>query len=1077
MERLRTSRIHVYGFIIILLLLVQATAAATSRCPAQQAAALLRLKRSFHHHHQPLLLPSWRAATDCCLWEGVSCDAAASGVVVTALDLGGHGVHSPGGLDGAALFQLTSLRRLSLAGNDFGGAGLPASGLEGLAELTHLNLSNAGFAGQIPIGVGSLRELVSLDLSSMPLSFKQPSFRAVMANLTKLRELRLDGVDMSAAAAAGDWCDVLAESAPKLQLLTLQSCKLSGAIRSSFSRLRSLVVIDLSYNQGFSDASGEPFALSGEIPGFFAELSSLAILNLSNNGFNGSFPQGVFHLERLRVLDVSSNTNLSGSLPEFPAAGEASLEVLDLSETNFSGQIPGSIGNLKRLKMLDISGSNGRFSGALPDSISELTSLSFLDLSSSGFQLGELPASIGRMRSLSTLRLSECAISGEIPSSVGNLTRLRELDLSQNNLTGPITSINRKGAFLNLEILQLCCNSLSGPVPVFLFSLPRLEFISLMSNNLAGPLQEFDNPSPSLTSVYLNYNQLNGSIPRSFFQLMGLQTLDLSRNGLSGEVQLSYIWRLTNLSNLCLSANRLTVIADDEHIYNSSSSASLLQLNSLGLACCNMTKIPAILRSVVVNDLDLSCNQLDGPIPDWIWANQNENIDVFKFNLSRNRFTNMELPLANASVYYLDLSFNYLQGPLPVPSSPQFLDYSNNLFSSIPENLMSRLSSSFFLNLANNSLQGGIPPIICNASDLKFLDLSYNHFSGRVPPCLLDGHLTILKLRQNKFEGTLPDDTKGGCVSQTIDLNGNQLEGKLPRSLTNCNDLEILDVGNNNFVDSFPSWTGELPKLRVLVLRSNKFFGAVGGIPVDNGDRNRTQFSSLQIIDLASNNFSGSLQPQWFDSLKAMMVTREGDVRKALENNLSGKFYRDTVVVTYKGAATTFIRVLIAFTMVDFSDNAFTGNIPESIGRLTSLRGLNLSHNAFTGTIPSQLSGLAQLESLDLSLNQLSGEIPEVLVSLTSVGWLNLSYNRLEGAIPQGGQFQTFGSSSFEGNAALCGKPLSIRCNGSNAGPPSLEHSESWEARTETIVLYISVGSGFGLGFAMAFLFQVFRGK
>lgn len=131
MERLRTSRIHVYGFIIILLLLVQATAAATSRCPAQQAAALLRLKRSFHHHHQPLLLPSWRAATDCCLWEGVSCDAAASGVVVTALDLGGHGVHSPGGLDGAALFQLTSLRRLSLAGNDFGGRGSRRPGSRG----------------------------------------------------------------------------------------------------------------------------------------------------------------------------------------------------------------------------------------------------------------------------------------------------------------------------------------------------------------------------------------------------------------------------------------------------------------------------------------------------------------------------------------------------------------------------------------------------------------------------------------------------------------------------------------------------------------------------------------------------------------------------------------------------------------------------------------------------------------------------------------------------------------------------------------------------------------------------------
>ncbi|KAF0891663.1 hypothetical protein E2562_010882 [Oryza meyeriana var. granulata] len=982
MERIRTSRLHIHGFF---LLVVQATGlaaaagAATSRCPAQQGMALLRLKRSFHR--QPLLLPSWRAGTDCCLWEGVSCDDAASGGGrVTALDLGGHGLHSPGGLDGGALLQLTSLRRLNLAGNDFGGAALPASGLERLAELTHLNLSNAGFASQIPIGVGSLRELVSLDLSSteqtsaMPLELKEPSFRAVMANLTKLRELRLDGVDMS--SAAGDWCDVLAESTHGLQVLTLQSCKLSGAICSSFSRLRSLAAVDLSFNQGFYDTSGELFALSGEIPELFAELSSLAVLNLSNNGFNGSFPQGVFQLERLRVLDVSSNSNLSGSLPEFPAT---SLEVLDLSETKFSGQISSSIGNLKHLRILDISGSNGRFSGALPDSISDLSSLSFLDLSSSGFQLGELPASIGRMQSLSTLRLRECAISGEIPSSVGNLTRLSELDLSQNNLTGPI-NINSKGAFLNLEILNLCCNSLSG----------------------------------------------------------------------------------------------LTVIVDDEHYYNISSSAPLPQINSLGLACCNMTKIPAILRYVVVNDLDLSCNQLDGPIPDWIWANQNDNIDVFKFNLSRNRFTNMELPLANARVYYLDLSFNNLQGHLPIPQSPQFLDYSNNRFSSVPEDLMARLSSSFFLNLANNSLHGGIPPIICNASSLKLLDLSYNHFSGRVPPCLLDGHLTILKLRHNEFEGTLPDDIKGGCVSQTIDLNGNQMEGKLPRSLTNCSDLEIFDVGNNNFVDSFPSWTGELPKLRVLVLRSNRFFGAVGGIPVENGDRNRTQFSSLQIIDLASNNFSGSLQLLWFDNLKSMMVTREGDVPQALENNLSGKFYRDTVVVTYKGATTTFSRVLVAFTVIDFSDNAFTGDIPESIGRLASLRGLNLSRNAFTGAIPSQLSGLTQLESLDLSSNQLDGEIPEALVSLTSIAWLNLSYNHLEGAIPQGGQFQTFGSSSFQGNAALCGKPLSVRCNGSNAGSPSLEHRESSEDRTETIVLYAAVGSGFGWGFAMAILFQVF---
>uniref|UniRef100_A0A0A9AVC8 Uncharacterized protein n=1 Tax=Arundo donax TaxID=35708 RepID=A0A0A9AVC8_ARUDO len=795
----------------------------------------------------------------------------------------------------------------------------------------------------------------------------------------------------------------------------------------------------------------------------------MTVLQLSNNGFNGSLPRGVFQLERLRVLDVSSNSGLAGSLPEFPAG--SALEVLNLKETSFSGQMPSSISNLKHLKSLDISGGNGRFSGGIPASIGDLTLLSFLDLSSSGFQIGELPAVIGRLQSLSTLRLRECGISGAIPSSFTNLTQLTELDLSLNNLSGPIT-FYIEGSFLNLKRLQLCCNCLSGQVPGFIFSLPRLEFVSLMSNNLAGPLPEFSNPSPLLTSVYLNYNQLNGSIPMSFFELMSLQTLDFSRNSLSGAVKLSLFWKLTNLSNLGLSANQLTVIVDDEHI---SSSASLPQINYLGLACCNMTKIPSILRYVLVNDLDLSCNQIGGSIPKWIWAGQAENVDVFKFNLSRNKFTDIDLPLANASIYYLDLSFNNLQGPVPIPNSPQFLDYSNNLFSSIPQNLMAQLSSSFFLNMANNTLHAGIPTTLCNASNLELLDLSYNYFSGHVPSCLVDGHLTILKLRQNQLEGTLPDDIKEGCVSQTIDLNGNQIEGKVPRSLSNCNDLEVFDAGNNNFDGYFPSWMMKLPKLRVLVLRSNKFSGPVGKVPTD-GSENTTYFSSLQIIDLASNNFSGTLDSPWFENLKAMMVTSRNDTPLALENNLSGKFYRDTVVVTYKGTSMTIAKILIAFTVIDFSDNAFTGSIPDSIGRLVSLRGLNMSHNAFTGTIPPQFSGLKQLESLDISSNQLGGVIPDVLTSLTSLAWLNVSYNQLEGSIPQGGQFLTFTNASFEANAGLCGKPLSKQCNSSNI--PSLKHERNSEDRLQTIVLFCFVGSGFGLGFAVSILVQVAcRGK
>jgi hypothetical protein len=129
-----------------------------------------------------------------------------------------------------------------------------------------------------------------------------------------------------------------------------------------------------------------------------------------------------------------------------------------------------------------------------------------------------------------------------------------------------------------------------------------------------------------------------------------------------------------------------------------------------------------------------------------------------------------------------------------------------------------------------------------------------------------------------------------------------------------------------------------------------------------------------------------------------------------------------------------------------------------------------MSHNAFTGTIPPKLGHLTQLESLDLSSNQLHGAIPEVLASLNSLAWLNVSSNQLEGAIPQRGQFLTFTIDSFQGNAGLCGEPLSKQCN---SGVPSSEHDKNSDDRVDTIVLYLVAGSGYGLGLAVAILFQV----
>ncbi|BAS70527.1 Os01g0161000 [Oryza sativa Japonica Group] len=551
------------------------------------------------------------------------------------------------------------------------------------------------------------------------------------------------------------------------------------------------------------------------------------------------------------------------------------------------------------------------------------------------------------------------------------------------------------------------CGLESNSLDPVLFKLTSLEYLNLGGNDFneseipsAGfeRLKYFANLS-SLSVLQLGYNKLEGWVSPSIFQNKKLVTIDLHRNpDLSGT--------LPNIS------------ADSS-------------LESLLVGRTNFSgRIPSSISNIKsLKKLDLGASGFSGKLP--------------------------------SSIVRLDLSFNMFEGTIPLPQNSRFvLDYSNNRFSSIPTNISTQLGYTAYFKASRNNLSGEIPSSFCS-NNIQVLDLSYNFFSGSIPSCLFEdaNALKVLNLKQNQLHGELAHNINESCTLEALDFNDNRIEGNLPRSLVSCRKLEVLDIQNNQINDSFPCWMRVIPRLQVLILKSNKFFGQVTPTVAEEST---CEFPSLRILDLASNNFSGTLSEAWFMRLKSMMIESTNETL-VMEFEGDQQVYQVNIVLTYKGSAIAISKILRTFVFIDVSNNAFHGSIPESIGELVLLHALNMSHNSLTGPVPSPLGHLNQMEALDLSSNELSGVIPQELASLDFLGTLNLSYNMLEGKIPESPHFSLFSNSSFLGNDALCGPPLSKGCNNM-----TLLNVIPSQKKSVDVMLFLFSGIGFGLGFAIA---------
>ncbi|GKV22037.1 hypothetical protein SLEP1_g31941 [Rubroshorea leprosula] len=866
-----------------------------------------------------------------------------------------------------------------------------SSSLFNLQHLQSLNLAYNGFNSTFPSGFDKLAKLSNLNLSHAGFIGQIPLEISRMTSLVTL-DLSVDdhGLELENPNLV-----ILVQNLKELKHLFLDGINLSTQGKEwcqVLSSLSNLQVLSMSNCY-----------LSGPIDSSLSKLQSLSVIRLDGNNLSAQFPKEIFQVRTIKALNLSNNPFLEGSLKEF--LPDSSLETLLLSKTHFGGTLPESIGNLGKLSWIELVGC--QFNGSIPEAMANLTQLVFLDFSWNNF-FGPIPSF----------------------SLAKNLT---QLNIANNHLTGSILSTNWS-SLSKLINIDLSNNSLNGTLPTSLFGNPSLRSIALSQNQFSGRLNDpLEVSSSTLHVLDLGGNKLEGPVPEFVFGVQSLYVLILSSNNFSGPLNISSCLNLLDLSILDLSFNNFNAI-----VSNPDSDFPLI--GQLKLASCKLTSFPNFLKQRFgLTHLDLSNNQMDGEIPNWVW-----NLDLDHLDLSHNYLVNFQEPIHVASyLSFLDLHGNKLQGQIPKPfSAAMYIDYSSNNFSSIPIDIGDSLMGAMFFSLSNNNLHGIIPESICNSTPFV-LDLSNNSLNGTMPQCLTRmKNLRVLDLSRNNLSGNIPDTFSSDCWIETLDLNGNHLEGKIPRSLANCTSLKVLDLGNNQINDTFPCHLKNISSLKVLQLR-------------------------------------GELPFQWLRSWKAMMVGSvefkilTGGNGFSFTNSLyvDGHNYsvgvaishQDSVTITNKGSEISLVKITSLFTFIDLSCNKFEGQIPELLGEFKALYALNLSHNGFKGLIPTSLGNLKNLESLDLSSNNLSGGIPQQLGDLNFLAILNLSHNHLEGRIPNGGQIQTFSEDFFKDNKGLCGVPLKKNCS-SNVGPTTKDKHSDDGTNIDWNFLSVELGFIFGLG-------------